>query len=41
MQNEQTQKEISVESREFIVTNFSWNRIGEGWNNILLEVINE
>lgn len=41
MQNKQIQKEVSVKSREFIVNNFSWEKVGDKWDKMICEVCNE
>ena len=39
MQNDNLQKEIGYKSREFILANFSWEKVGNNWNNIIQEAI--
>lgn len=34
-------KEISEQSRQFILSNFSWLAVGNNWNELILEVCNE
>lgn len=41
MQNNNLQNEIGYKSREFVQNNFSWEKVGEDWNKIISEVINE
>lgn len=41
LKNNQKQKEIGQKSREFIINNFSWNKVGEEWDKVIQEVINE
>lgn len=40
MKNQELNSEISKKSREFIINNFSWDKVGENWDNMIQEVIN-
>ena len=41
MQNDELRKTLSEGSRQFILDNFSWDKIGEQWDKVLKEVCNE
>lgn len=41
MKDSQKQKKIGKLSREFILNNFSWEKVGNDWDNVIQEVINE
>lgn len=41
LQNEEQNKDIGQKSREFILNNFSWKNVGECWDKMIQEVINE
>lgn len=40
MKNQQFNSIISKKSREFIIDNYSWNKVGEEWDKTIQEVIN-
>ena len=40
MKNDVLQKEISIKSRKFTLSNFSWVRCIDSWNELILEVDN-
>ena len=41
LKNLQKHDEISKLSREFILQNYSWNKVGDKWDRLIQEVINE
>lgn len=41
MKNPKLREDISVKSREYILKNFSWEKIGEQWENVISEVVGE
>lgn len=41
MKNPQKQKSIGYKSREFILANFSWEKVGNDWNKLIKEVCND
>lgn len=40
MKNQKLNDEISKKSREFIIENFSWDKVGDDWDKVVKEVIN-
>ena len=40
MKNQKLNDEISKKSREFIINNFSWDKVGDDWDKVVKEVIN-
>lgn len=40
LNNKDLRKSISMKSRDFIVNNLTWEKIGEQWNQLILEVLN-
>lgn len=41
LENTNLQKKLSNQSREFILSNFSWTQVGNNWNKLVLEGSNE
>ena len=41
MQNNNLQKEIGYKSREFVLNNFSWEKVGNDWDKLIKEVCDE
>ena len=41
LNNEELRRTISLKSREFIVNNLTWDKIGNQWNDLVMEVCND
>ena len=41
MQNDNLQKEVGYKSREFVLANFSWEKVSEKWDKLIKEVCND
>ena len=41
MKDDSLRNDVATKSREFILNNFSWEKVGDEWDKIIQEVINE